>query len=52
LIRKLAREGGDLPLSQALAAERVAQREAGETQDFRGAVMAFLQKREPKFEGR
>ncbi|HYI38942.1 MAG TPA: enoyl-CoA hydratase-related protein [Allosphingosinicella sp.] len=52
LIRKLAREAGDLPLSAALAAERVAQRKAGETKDFRGAVMAFLQKQEPKFEGR
>src|SRR5688500_11935479 len=44
LIRKLAREAGHRPLSEALAAERAAQREAGETQDFRGAVMAFLQK--------
>ncbi|HYW15316.1 MAG TPA: enoyl-CoA hydratase-related protein [Allosphingosinicella sp.] len=52
LIRKLAREAGDIPLSQALVAERVAQREAGETQDFRGAVMAFLQKQTPRFEGR
>jgi 2-(1,2-epoxy-1,2-dihydrophenyl)acetyl-CoA isomerase len=52
LIRKLAREAGDIPLSQALAAERVAQREAGETQDFRGAVMAFLQKKQPGFEGK
>jgi 2-(1,2-epoxy-1,2-dihydrophenyl)acetyl-CoA isomerase len=51
LIRKLARESGDLPLSEALAAERVAQREAGETEDFKGAVMAFLQKRQPRFEG-
>ncbi|HEX8239367.1 MAG TPA: enoyl-CoA hydratase-related protein [Allosphingosinicella sp.] len=52
LIRKLARESGDIPLSQALAAERVAQREAGRTQDFRGAVMAFLQKQQARFEGR
>ena len=52
LIRKLARESGDIPLSQALAAERVAQREAGETADFKGAVMAFLQKRQPRFDGR
>jgi 2-(1,2-epoxy-1,2-dihydrophenyl)acetyl-CoA isomerase len=52
LIRKLAREAGDVPLSQALAAERAAQREAGETADFKGAVMAFLQKQQPKFEGR
>ncbi|HEX8381691.1 MAG TPA: enoyl-CoA hydratase-related protein [Allosphingosinicella sp.] len=52
LIRKLAREAGHVPLSEALAAERVAQREAGETGDFKAAVMAFLQKRQPKFEGR
>ncbi len=52
LIRKLAREAGDLPLSQALAAERVAQREAGATEDFRGAVMAFLRKQEPRFDGK
>ncbi len=52
LIRKLARQAGDIPLSEALAAERVAQREAGETKDFKGAVMAFLQKQQPRFEGR
>jgi 2-(1,2-epoxy-1,2-dihydrophenyl)acetyl-CoA isomerase len=52
LIRKLAREAGEIPLSQALAAERAAQREAGETADFRGAVMAFLQKKQPRFEGK
>jgi 2-(1,2-epoxy-1,2-dihydrophenyl)acetyl-CoA isomerase len=52
LIRKLAREAGQIPLSDALAAERVAQRDAGRTEDFRGAVMAFLQKRQPRFEGR
>jgi 2-(1,2-epoxy-1,2-dihydrophenyl)acetyl-CoA isomerase len=52
LIRRLAREAQDLPLGAALAAERAAQREAGESQDFKGAVMAFLQKRQPRFEGR
>jgi 2-(1,2-epoxy-1,2-dihydrophenyl)acetyl-CoA isomerase len=52
LIRRLAREAAHLPLSDALAAERAAQREAGRTQDFRAAVMAFLEKREPRFEGR
>ena len=40
-----------MPLSEALAAERVAQREAGATEDFRGAVVAFMQKRQPRFEG-
>lgn len=52
LIRRLAREAQDVPLSEALAAERRAQRAAGETQDFKSAVMAFLQKRQPRFEGR
>jgi 2-(1,2-epoxy-1,2-dihydrophenyl)acetyl-CoA isomerase len=52
LIRRLAREAQHLPLSDALAAERLAQREAGRTEDFRGAVMAFLQKQKPRFEGR
>jgi 2-(1,2-epoxy-1,2-dihydrophenyl)acetyl-CoA isomerase len=52
LIRKLARASAQLPLSEALAAERIAQREAGRTEDFRAAVIAFLQKRRPQFRGR
>ena len=52
LIRKLARNAGQLPLGEALAAERAAQREAGRTADFKGAVFAFLEKRQPRFEGR
>jgi 2-(1,2-epoxy-1,2-dihydrophenyl)acetyl-CoA isomerase len=52
LIRRLAREAQHLPLGETLAAERVAQREAGRSEDFRGAVMAFLQKRQARFEGR
>ena len=52
LIRKLARNAEQLPLSEALAAERAAQRDAGRTQDFKSAVMAFLQKRQARFEGR
>ncbi|HEX9932136.1 MAG TPA: enoyl-CoA hydratase-related protein [Allosphingosinicella sp.] len=52
LVRRLARDAEQLPLSQALAAERAAQRKAGETQDFRAAVIAFLEKRQPRFEGR
>ncbi len=52
LIRRLAREAGQLSLSEALAAERAAQREAGRTEDFTNAVAAFLQKRQPRFEGR
>jgi 2-(1,2-epoxy-1,2-dihydrophenyl)acetyl-CoA isomerase len=51
LIRKLAREAGHSPLREALAAERVAQREAGRSEDFKAGVAAFLQKRQPRFEG-
>jgi 2-(1,2-epoxy-1,2-dihydrophenyl)acetyl-CoA isomerase len=52
LIRRLAREAQSLPLTETLAAERIAQRDAGRTEDFRSAVMAFVQKRQPRFEGR
>ena len=52
LIRRLARDAEQLPLTDALAAERAAQRTAGETEDFKRAVFAFLQKRQPTFEGR
>ncbi|MBA3677718.1 MAG: enoyl-CoA hydratase/isomerase family protein [Sphingosinicella sp.] len=52
LIRKLARHSGQLSLSEALAAERIAQRQAGATQDFKAAVGAFITKQQPRFEGR
>ena len=52
LIRRLARESAHLPLADALAAERAAQRRAGESDDFKAAVAAFLQKRQPQFRGR
>lgn len=52
LIRKLARNADLLPLAEALAAERAAQRTAGETHDHKAAVAAFLQKHQPRFEGR
>ncbi|HZG08932.1 MAG TPA: enoyl-CoA hydratase-related protein [Allosphingosinicella sp.] len=52
LIRQLARNAEQVPLSEALAAERVGQKTAGESADFKAAVMAFLQKQPPKFEGR
>lgn len=52
LIRRLARESAQLSLGEALAAERAAQREAGRTEDFTAAVLAFLQKRQPRFDGR
>jgi 2-(1,2-epoxy-1,2-dihydrophenyl)acetyl-CoA isomerase len=52
LIRKLARDAEQLALGDALAAERIAQGEAGRTSDFKSAVIAFLQKHQPRFEGR
>jgi 2-(1,2-epoxy-1,2-dihydrophenyl)acetyl-CoA isomerase len=52
LIRGLARDAQEMSLTAALGAERAAQREAGRTQDFKGAVMAFLQKLQPRFEGK
>jgi 2-(1,2-epoxy-1,2-dihydrophenyl)acetyl-CoA isomerase len=52
LIRKLARDSAHLSLSEALGAERAAQRRAGTSEDFRAAVLAFLDKRQPSFEGR
>jgi 2-(1,2-epoxy-1,2-dihydrophenyl)acetyl-CoA isomerase len=52
LIRKLARNAEQLSLSEALAAERAAQRTAGETQDFKSAVAAFLARHAPRFQGR
>jgi 2-(1,2-epoxy-1,2-dihydrophenyl)acetyl-CoA isomerase len=52
LIRQLARNAEQLPLSEALAAERVAQREAGNSADFKAAVLSFLQKQQPRFQGK
>jgi 2-(1,2-epoxy-1,2-dihydrophenyl)acetyl-CoA isomerase len=52
LLRKLACDAGQAPLSDALAAERCAQTIAGHTDDFKAGVMAFLQKRQPKFDGK
>ena len=52
VLRQLARNAEQSSLTDALAAERSAQRDAGRTNDFRTAVFAFLQKQEPTFEGR
>jgi len=52
LIRRLARDTEAASFSDALKAERIAQREAGETEDFRTGVMAFLAKQKPVFHGR
>lgn len=52
LIRQLAHRAEEIPLREALAAERIAQRDAGRTDDFKAAVMAFLSKIPPTFKGR
>ena len=52
VLRRLARHAEQCSLTDALGAERIAQRDAGRTEDFRGAVMSFLQKQKPRFEGR
>ncbi|MDT9598214.1 enoyl-CoA hydratase-related protein [Sphingosinicella rhizophila] len=52
LIRKLARDADHLSLSDALRAERAAQCEAGHSQDFKSAVMSFISKQQPRFDGR
>ena len=52
LLRKLARNSEQLSLIEALAAERAAQREAGQTEDFKAAVAAFLGKHQARFEGK
>jgi len=52
LLRRLARDAEQSTLSEALNAERNAQRDAGRTSDFQGAVLAFLQKKPPEFSGR
>jgi len=52
LIRQLARNSAHQSLSDALAMERAGQRDAGHTEDFKSAVLAFLQKRQPQFNGR
>ena len=51
LLRQMTRNAEQQSLTEALAAERVAQGEAGRTEDFKAAVLAFLQKRQPRFEG-
>ena len=51
LLRRLARDAEQSSLTEALAAERIAQRDAGRTKDFQRGVMAFLAKQEPRFRG-
>ena len=52
LIRSLSRDAEQRSLGDALLAERVAQREAGRTDDFKAAVAAFLTKQPARFRGR
>ncbi len=52
LLRRLVRDAEQRALKDALAAERIAQRDAGRTEDFKEGALAFLQKRPPTFEGR
>jgi len=52
LIRQLVRDADHLSLSDGLAAERAAQKRAGETEDFRRAALAFVRKETPRFGGR
>jgi 2-(1,2-epoxy-1,2-dihydrophenyl)acetyl-CoA isomerase len=52
LLRKLARDAAQVPLADALVAERRAQTLAGRTEDFKAGVMAFIQKRQPTFDGK
>jgi len=52
LVRRLVHEAQNSSLSEALAAERIGQREAGRSEDFKRGAMAFLAKQKPVFEGR
>lgn len=52
LIRKLGWGAVDADWQEALAAERIAQREAGWTNDAAEGIAAFVAKRQPTFQGR
>lgn len=52
MIRALVRDSQHASLTGALSAERTAQRDAGRSDDFKGAVVAFLQKQPATFQGR
>jgi enoyl-CoA hydratase len=50
--KRLVRDGNVLPLDEALVLEREADRELFDTADRSEGTAAFLEKREPRFEGR
>ena len=52
LIKKALQQSSDNSLQEQLTLERDLQRIAGRSEDYREGVQAFMQKREPKFQGR
>lgn len=52
LIKKLAWDALETPLTQALEAERISQREASRSEDFAEGMRAFQERRKPAFNRR
>jgi 2-(1,2-epoxy-1,2-dihydrophenyl)acetyl-CoA isomerase len=52
LTKRLYDEAATSTLEEQLEREAVAQAEAAQTHDFRDGVVAFGEKREPRFQGR
>lgn len=51
MIKRTAWNANDMSLEEAMAAERLAQRDASRTDDFVEGVTAFLEKRDARFKG-